>query len=949
MSQRSPWRRLARLLSPTPRRRPSAPPPTLDTLESRLAPAAVVRSGAALDAASLRPLVDQFRGDLGGSANANVAGSFLSGRREINWDGVGDALAAPNALPAAFFNTTSPRGVVFTTPGSGFLVSADSNNPSGTPVKFSDLGPAYATSFAFFSPERLFAPVGSTVTDVSFFVPGTNFAATVNGFGAVFTDVDSASATTVECFRANGGSLGLFTVQPLNNGLSFLGVSFNAGERVARVRITTGNAALGAADLDGNGSTSDVVVMDDFVYGEPRPVPDLYTIEGPRTLVRFSAGAPGNVKQRISLLGFEVGESLVALDARPATGELYGLTFGGGFARLVRIDPAAGRLVQVGAQFALPGSDFGFDFNPTNDRIRLVSNTGLNLVLHPDTGAVTTQTPLNPGTPSVIAAAYTNSLPGATATTLFGIDAATDRLVRQEPPASGTLTTVGPLGVDAPGSASFDIEGGTNTAYAIFDVGGVSQLYTIDPLLGAASLVGAVGGGLTVRGLAVAPPPYVRISTATPSVVEGNVGAASVSADVALTGDTTGLGPITVRVAAVSDTATVGSDVAALSQTLTFTGPGTQTVTTDVLGEADFEPDEAFAFQVGSVTGAVVAGGRAAVTIENDDDIPSIRISDTTLTEGNTGNPTPTVTLTLSARSTQPITVEAVTLSDTATSGEDFLSLGVATITFDPGVTSRALVLTVRGDTRLEGDESFRVQLSDPGNATLADAEGVVTIRDDDLTLPRPEGTPEERYVTQLYRELLRREPDEDGLRYFVGTLTDRLLNRPGVAAVMQSSPEYRGLALDDLYRRYLGRGLDDTGREGWLAFLGAGGTLDDVTVNLLSSEEYYQLAGATDGRFVDRLYRDILRRRSDLPGRAFWIDHLTKGIFDHIGVAQLILNSREGHRLEVDDVFNSVLRRKPDADTRLSLARLLDAGLPQEIARALVIGSDEYDSRFCR
>jgi hypothetical protein len=290
-----------------------------------------------------------------------------------------------------------------------------------------------------------------------------------------------------------------------------------------------------------------------------------------------------------------------------------------------------------------------------------------------------------------------------------------------------------------------------------------------------------------------------------------------------------------------------------------------------------------------------------------------------------------------------------VTLSDTATSGEDFLSLGVATITFDPGVTSRPLVLAVRGDTRLEGDESFRVQLSDPVNATLADAEGTVTIRDDDLTLPRPEGTPEERYVTQLYRELLRREPDEDGLRYFAGTLTDGLLTRPGAATVMQSSPEYRGLALDDLYRRYLGRGLDETGRQGWLAFLGAGGTLDDVAINLLSSEEYYQLAGATDGRFVDRLYRDILRRRSDLPGRAFWLGQLTGGVFDHVAVARLILNSREGHRLEVDDVFNGVLRRTPDADTRLSLARLLDAGLPQEVARALVIGSGEYDSRFCR
>src|SRR5262249_37290288 len=100
--------------------------------------------------------------------------------------------------------------------------------------------------------------------------PGTTTPASVSGFGAVFTDVDSATSTTLEFFDQAGASLGVQPVAPLDNGLSFLGVSFNAGERVARVRITSGNAPPAAGVNDGGGN--DVVVMDDFLYGEPQPV-----------------------------------------------------------------------------------------------------------------------------------------------------------------------------------------------------------------------------------------------------------------------------------------------------------------------------------------------------------------------------------------------------------------------------------------------------------------------------------------------------------------------------------------------------------------------------------------------------------------------------------------------------------------------------------------------------
>jgi hypothetical protein len=219
-------------------------------------------SAAGANAAAIQPTVDAFRTALG-TLNPNVAGSTGSGRREINWDGVPDALAAPNNLPANFFNVNSPRGVVFSTPGTGFQVSA--NAASGTPVEFGNIDPNYPTFFAPFSAQRLFTALGSNITDVDFFVPGSTTAALTRGFGAVFSDVDLANTTSLTFFDAAHNSLGTFFAPAVagNETFSFLGVDFGANV-VASVRITSGNQVLAA----GNTAT-DLVVMDDFIYGEP--------------------------------------------------------------------------------------------------------------------------------------------------------------------------------------------------------------------------------------------------------------------------------------------------------------------------------------------------------------------------------------------------------------------------------------------------------------------------------------------------------------------------------------------------------------------------------------------------------------------------------------------------------------------------------------------------------
>jgi hypothetical protein len=233
--------------------------------------AAVVRFGSGAAPADIQGAVDQFRLDIGsGGANNGVGGIFPNGFRNINWDGVPDNLSAPNDLPGNFFNSTSPRGVVFATgTGTGFQVSSTSG--SGTPVRFGNINAAYANTFQTFTPQRLFTALDSTEMDVTFFVPSLSaVGATVNGFGAVFSDVDLGDSAQLDFFGEGNSLLGSFFVPTSpNNGLSFLGVSFTGGERVARVHVTSGNAPLGSSTLDGG--LIDLVVMDDFMYGEPVP------------------------------------------------------------------------------------------------------------------------------------------------------------------------------------------------------------------------------------------------------------------------------------------------------------------------------------------------------------------------------------------------------------------------------------------------------------------------------------------------------------------------------------------------------------------------------------------------------------------------------------------------------------------------------------------------------
>jgi hypothetical protein len=234
----------------------------------------LVFQAAGLTAASIQSTVDAYREALGDPNNGNNPGPLADGRREINWDGGGsDATTDPVTPFDVFLNT---RGARFTTPGIGLSQAPITGGAQGGLVVLLN-NDTYANIFSTFSPLRLFTAVGSKITEGQFSVPGTNgaVAAGVRGFGAIFTDVDKPSgekseksSTVIEYFDAQGKLLftALVPSSPGDGTLSFYGIVFK-NPRIASIKIKSGDGKPGVND-----DKKDVVMMDDFIYGEPQPL-----------------------------------------------------------------------------------------------------------------------------------------------------------------------------------------------------------------------------------------------------------------------------------------------------------------------------------------------------------------------------------------------------------------------------------------------------------------------------------------------------------------------------------------------------------------------------------------------------------------------------------------------------------------------------------------------------
>ncbi|MGB8169432.1 MAG: DUF4394 domain-containing protein, partial [Chthoniobacteraceae bacterium] len=251
----------------------------------------------------------------------------------------------------------------------------------------------------------------------------------------------------------------------------------------------------------------------------------IVALTGSNELLTFDSATPGTVSTvTITGLAGGAGENIEGIDFRPASGQLFALGIKDLGAtdevRVYTLDPATGIATIIPGSTAFTvtdGTDYGFDFNPTVDRIRVVNDAEENFRINPDSGA-RVDTPSNDTdlTPAgnIVAAAYDRNFIGGTSagTTLFALDSVADSLVtiggvNQSPsPNGGAVQNSKALGVDIGSLAGFDIQG-VSSAFAALTVGGVTSLYAIDLGTGAATSLGSIGAGVVpLKGLSVQGP-----------------------------------------------------------------------------------------------------------------------------------------------------------------------------------------------------------------------------------------------------------------------------------------------------------------------------------------------------------------------------------------------------------------------------------------------------------
>lgn len=252
---------------------------------------------------------------------------------------------------------------------------------------------------------------------------------------------------------------------------------------------------------------------------------DTIAITSTGRLVTFDRADPA-LDTAIAVTGLQASETVLGLDFRAGgatPGELYAL---GSTGRIYTINTTTGAATlkstlaadsgdSTDPFTALAGTEYGIDFNPVADRLRIVSDTGQNLRVDVDTGATITDTPLSLGGTTrtgINGAAYSNAFAAACRTSLYYIDAATDQLLTTTDPNGGVVSVVGGLGVDTSAVSDFEIAtaaDGTNNGYAVLVVGGVPTSYQINLSTGAAATAGAVtrlDASELVRDTAIAPP-----------------------------------------------------------------------------------------------------------------------------------------------------------------------------------------------------------------------------------------------------------------------------------------------------------------------------------------------------------------------------------------------------------------------------------------------------------
>ena len=289
----------------------------------------------------------------------------------------------------------------------------------------------------------------------------------------------------------------------------------------------------------------------------------------------------------------------------------------------------------------------------------------------------------------------------------------------------------------------------------------------------------------------------------------------------------------------------------------------------------------------------------------------------------------------------------AITFTATVLAAGGATGQPTGTVTFFESQNTLGVVPVVDGRAQLAvsfftvGEYAITATYSGDGNFTPAGPAQLTQTVVPDLARPV-----NQRYVAQLYRDLLGREADQAGLNGFTQLLDQNQISRVGVVQAIQGSREYSQRVVRDLYRSILAREVDPFGLSVWTDFLSKGGTADRLQVLLMDSEEFFQRrGGGTATGFLQAVYQQILGRTVDAVGQRLWGARIAANS-PRGSIADEILSSEESNRRRIDGLFRLYLRRPADTNGLNTFLASMRQGATIDAVAAAILGSAEYYQR---
>jgi hypothetical protein len=422
---------------------------------------------------------------------------------------------------------------------------------------------------------------------------------------------------------------------------------------------------------------------------------------------------------------------------------------------------------------------------------------------------------------------------------------------------------------------------------------------------------------------------------------EGNSGTTPFTFTVSLANPT--VNTVTVNVFTTDGTAHAGVDYVALPTTpLTFQpGQTSKQVTVLVNGNTLSQPNRNFFINLSNPVNAVLTKATGLGTIVDDDVAGTLQFRSAFYRVGEAAGSI-TVTITRVGGAASGVGVHFASSDGTAHAGLDYTAKS-GDVVFGANETTKTFTIAVANDQIIEGNRTVNLTLSAAtGNGLLGGPNtAVLTIADDD-------GTPEQRFVAQLYLDLLGRRVDPTGLGYWT-SLLDQGQTRGQVALELETVPEYQFNQVNSLYEQYLGRTADPAGLGACLKYLqaappgsGEGDPVEQIRAAILGSQEYFLHAGGTINGFLVALYRDVLQRTPDSKGATAFAGALQGGE-DRGVLASSILRSAEGEAVLGQTLYARLLHREIDRAGLSAFVNAMVAGLDEQDAVALILASPEY------